>query len=193
MGEGPFAARQRIGPVPARAWRLTCCTSEPSTANTMGTFGTQSRVWSWKKRVTFDVPPALFETTGFLLAMAGAESRRRWVEWLAEWDLRPSHYSALMVLGERGAVSQQELGGMIGVDPRNLVPVIDVLERQRLVERRPHASDRRRNALDLTQAGRSLLKMLSASGRTLENEMLSGLDANEQATLQKLLLKLVRD
>jgi DNA-binding MarR family transcriptional regulator len=139
-----------------------------------------------------EVPPALFESTGFLLAMAGAESRRRWVEWLAEWDLRPSHYSALMVLGERGAQSQQELAGMIAVDPRNLVSVIDHLERKKLVERRAHAADRRRNSLDLTAVGRSLLKRLASSGRDLEDEMLGGLDAKERASLQKVLLKLLR-
>jgi DNA-binding MarR family transcriptional regulator len=138
------------------------------------------------------VPPALFESTGFLLAMAGAESRRRWVEWLAEWDLRPSHYSALMVLGESGPLSQQELAGMISVDPRNLVSVIDHLERKKLVERRPHAADRRRNALDLTAGGRSLLERLAASGRDLEEEMLAGLDKRERASLQKALLKILR-
>jgi DNA-binding MarR family transcriptional regulator len=142
--------------------------------------------------VEVEVPPALFASIGFLLAMAGAESRRRWVEWLAEWDLRPSHYNALMVLGERGALSQQELAGMIAVDPRNLVSVIDHLERKKLVERRAHAADRRRNALDLTAAGRSLLERLAASGRELEDEMLAGLDERERASLQKALLKILR-
>jgi DNA-binding MarR family transcriptional regulator len=142
--------------------------------------------------VEVEVPPALFESTGFLLAMAGAESRRRWVEWLAEWDLRPSHYSALMVLGERGALSQQELAGMIGVDPRNLVSVIDHLEGKKLVERRAHAADRRRNALDLTATGRSLLTRLAASGRDLEDDILAGLDEQERESLQKVLLKLLR-
>jgi DNA-binding MarR family transcriptional regulator len=143
--------------------------------------------------VEVEVPPALFESTGFLLAMAGAESRRRWVDWLAKWELRPSHYSALMVLGQRGTVSQQELAGMVGVDPRNLVPVIDLLEHRKLVGRKPDQADRRRNALELTADGRSLMKELAASGRTLEAEMLAGLDSREKSALQKLLLKLVRN
>ena len=142
--------------------------------------------------VEVEVPPALFNSTGFLLAMAGAESRRRWVDWLAKWDLRPSHYSALMVLGERGAFSQQELAGMIGVDPRNLVSVIDHLERKGLVARRAEVADRRRNALDLTATGRSLLKRLAPSGRDLEDQMLEGLDQKERASLQKALRKILR-
>ena len=81
---------------------------------------------------------------------------------------------------------------MIGVDPRNLVSVIDHLERKGLVERRAHAADRRRNALDLTAAGRSLFERLVASGRDLEDDMLAGLDEQERASLQKVLLKLLR-
>jgi DNA-binding MarR family transcriptional regulator len=142
--------------------------------------------------VEVEVPPALFASTGFLLAMAGAESRRRWVEWLAEWELRPSHYSALMVLGERGSLSQQELAGMIAVDPRNLVSVIDHLERRKLVAREAHRGDRRRNSVVLTRAGKSLLGRLAKSGRDLEEDMLAGLDGRERQELQRLLTKLVR-
>jgi DNA-binding MarR family transcriptional regulator len=142
--------------------------------------------------VSEPIPRAFFESVGFLLAIAGAESRRRWVDWLAKWDLRPSHYSALMVLGERETVSQQELAGMVGIDPRNLVPVLDLLERRGLVGRRPYPADRRRNALELTADGKSLMTRLVVSGRSLEEEMLAGLDETEKATLQKLLNKLVR-
>jgi DNA-binding MarR family transcriptional regulator len=97
-----------------------------------------------------------------------------------------------MVLGERGSVSQQALAAMVSVDPRNLVPVIDLLERRGLVCRRPYPTDRRRNALELTADGRALMTRLAVSGRSLEDEMLAGLDETEKATLQKLLLKLVR-
>jgi DNA-binding MarR family transcriptional regulator len=138
------------------------------------------------------VPEGLFSSTGFLLALAGAESRRRWVDWLAKSDLRPSHYTALMGLGELGTVSQQDLARLIRLDPRNLVPVIDVLERRGLVSRKPSPADRRRNRLDLTPSGRTLLKQLSVSGRVLEEEMLSGLDDRERSALQGLLNKLVR-
>ena len=118
--------------------------------------------------VEVEVSASAFQSTGFLLAMAGAESAAPLGRVAGEADLRPSHYSALMVLGDRGALSQQELAGMIAVDPRNLVSVIDHLEMRGLVERRPHSEDRRRNALELTSAGRSLLARLAASGRELE-------------------------
>jgi DNA-binding MarR family transcriptional regulator len=137
------------------------------------------------------IPEALYESTGFLLAITGAESRRRFVQGLARWDLRPSHYGALMALAELGAMSQRELGRLIGVDPRNLVAIIDLLEARKLAERRPDPTDRRRRALVLTPAGGHLLDQLRRDGAALEQEMLAALDATERATLRSLLLRLV--
>lgn len=137
------------------------------------------------------IPEALYASTGFLLAMVGAESRRRFVQSLAGWDLRPSHYGTLMALSERGAMSQRELGRMIGVDPRNLVAIIDLLEARRLAERQPDAADRRRRAIRLTPAGGELLEELRRGGEALEREMLAPLAPEERATLRTLLLRLV--
>ncbi len=137
------------------------------------------------------VPEALFASTGFLLGLLGGESRRRWAQALERWNLRPSHFGALMVLGELGAASQRELGRMIGIDPRNLVPVIDVIEERGLAERTPDPMDRRRHVIRLTSSGKRLLRQLRRSGDEAEMEMLAALDVSERAALHALLLKLV--
>ena len=140
---------------------------------------------------TLAVPAGLLSSTAFLLAMVGAESRKRWVEGLARWALRPSHFAALMALDEIGPISQQDLARLVGVDPRNLVPVVDLLEQRSLVERQPHPTDRRRHAVRLTPGGQQLLAGLRESGEVLEREMLAALDKSEQNTLRELLLKLL--
>lgn len=136
------------------------------------------------------VPPALYGSTGFLLAMAGAESRRRWAQGLARWQLRPAHYGVLMALQDGGR-SQQELAALVGVDPRNLVPIVDALERRGAVERRPHPTDRRRHEVTLGEAGRELLAQVRSGGESIERDMLAPLDEPERAQLQALLLKLL--
>lgn len=136
-------------------------------------------------------PEALLSSTGFLLAMVGAESRKRWVEGLSRWDLRPSHFAVMMALGETGAISQQDLARLVGVDPRNLVAIIDLLEGRNLVERGRHPADRRRHAVQLTPAGRQLLRALQQSGAALEEEMLAALDEFERTALRELLVKLL--
>jgi DNA-binding MarR family transcriptional regulator len=133
----------------------------------------------------------LLASCGFLLARLGAESRRRFTRFLAEHELAMHDFSVLLVLGEHGALPQQRLSRMIGIDPRNAVPIVDALEARLLVDRRPDPEDRRRYAVALTAAGRRLMERLGESGGHLEAKMLEPLSRPERATLRKLLQKLV--
>jgi DNA-binding MarR family transcriptional regulator len=137
-------------------------------------------------------PPQLLASTGYLLARVGAESRRMWARMLAEHDLTPHHFGVLMALEAAGTATQQQLSRAVGVDPRNAVPVIDALERRRLVERRPDPLDRRRHAVALTAAGRDAVATLRRAGEEVEERMLDCLTATERTALQRTLRKLLR-
>jgi DNA-binding MarR family transcriptional regulator len=50
----------------------------------------------------------------------------------------------------------RELAALLGVDPPNLTPVVDDLERSGLVERQAHPSDRRVKLVVATSAGAAL-------------------------------------
>jgi len=121
------------------------------------------------------------------------ESRKRFVRLLATHELAMHDFSVLLVLGEHGALPQQRLSRLIGIDPRNAVPIIDGLETRLLIERRPDQEDRRRYAVALTSAGRRMMERLGESGAQLEAKMLEPLSVAEQSTLQKLLQKLLTD
>jgi DNA-binding MarR family transcriptional regulator len=49
-----------------------------------------------------------------------------------------------------------ELAALLGMDPPNLTPVIDDLERSGLVERQPHPTDRRVKLVAVTDSGMAL-------------------------------------
>jgi len=66
-------------------------------------------------------------------------------------------------------------------EPSNATYVIDKLENQGLIERRPRATDRRAKQLVLTPDGIELLELLS------EESPLAGLSEREQGQLQDLL------
>ena len=53
-------------------------------------------------------------------------------------------------------ISMRELAGLLGVDPPNLTPVVDDLERAGLVERQAHPSDRRVKLVVATPKGARL-------------------------------------
>jgi DNA-binding MarR family transcriptional regulator len=136
-------------------------------------------------------PPELAASTGYLLARVGAESRRVWTRMLAGHGLTPHHYGVLMVLDQLGSASQQQLSRAIGVDPRNAVPVLDLLQERRLVRRRPDPGDRRRHAVELTPTGRAMLDQLRRDGTEVEEKFLDGLTATERAALHRTLSKLL--
>jgi len=106
--------------------------------------------------------------------------------------LRPAHFGVLMTLGAVSRASQRELRQAMGVDPRNLVGVIDELEEPGLVDREAQPGDRRRDAVCLTPAGRSKLAELQRKGEAAEREPLAGLDAQEKSQLYRLLLKVLQ-
>ena len=126
--------------------------------------------------------------TGYLLARAGAESRRRWAAMLVEHGLTPYDYGVLLGLDELGATGQGDLAARLGVDRRNMVAIVDRIVGRGLVERRPHERDRRRRALVLTATGQGLARDLVEHGARLENELLAGLGARDRVTLRRLLL-----
>ncbi len=137
------------------------------------------------------VPQALLASTGFLLARLGSESRKRFTRGLAKHGLRPSHYGVLMAIAEIGMTSQQQLAEIIGIDPRNAVGIIDLLEERGLAERGVDPTDRRRHGITLTASGRVLLGELRGESDELEREMVADLDAAERVLLHDLLLKLL--
>lgn len=135
-------------------------------------------------------PVGLEASTGYLLARVGSDSRRRWARTLLEEDLTPHHYSALIALAQLGVMSQQQLSHLVGIDPRNAVPVIDQLQARGLLDRNPDPTDRRRNAVTLTNRGKQLLTQLRHDADAAEDELLTPLTTDEQRALHAILTKL---
>ena len=95
--------------------------------------------------------------TGYLLGKVGAVARQRWTATLAQTGVSPNQFLVLMALAETGEVCQQFLAGVIGIDPRNIVPILDSLEARGLVSRETDPADRRRRLIELTSAGRRIV------------------------------------
>ena len=127
----------------------------------------------------------------YLMAKTGSLARQRWSGMLAQLKVSPSQYGVLMALGEAGPLGQQRLAELVGVDPRNAVPIIDALAEQGLVHREVDPVDRRRRVLDLTASGRKLVDDLASVGAEIERDLLSPLTPAEQATLRRMLRALL--
>jgi MarR family transcriptional regulator, lower aerobic nicotinate degradation pathway regulator len=133
------------------------------------------------------------ESNGFLIARIGSESHKRFVDTIAQWDLGMYQQAVLTTLVEltgKGPTSQKQLGDFVGIDPRNLVPVIDSLEERDLVKRLSDSSDRRLSILQLTAKGKSLAEKIRTAGQNLEEKMFACLSDKEKNSFHTLLLKL---
>jgi DNA-binding MarR family transcriptional regulator len=127
----------------------------------------------------------------YLMAKTGSLARQRWAGMLADLKVSPSQYGVLMALGEAGPLGQQHLAELVGVDPRNAVPIIDGLAAHGLVHREVDPVDRRRRVLDLTARGREVVGELASVGAEIERDLLSPLTPAEQATLRHMLRALL--
>jgi DNA-binding MarR family transcriptional regulator len=90
---------------------------------------------------------------------------------LAELDLRPGQFAALMVIDRNRGVTQSEVCATLGIWRTNFVAVIDDLERRGLARRVSSPGDRRSKALALTAAGEQMLQRAAELQRAHETRV----------------------
>lgn len=75
------------------------------------------------------------------------------------WDLSPSQFNILNLLtGESGGVSQIELSRQLLMHRSNVTGLVDRLEKRGLVRRQEVPGDRRAYCVELTEAGRGVMR-----------------------------------
>jgi MarR family transcriptional regulator, organic hydroperoxide resistance regulator len=84
-----------------------------------------------------------------------------------------------------GPMTMRELAERMSCEPSNATFVVDKLEKQSLIERRPHPTDRRARQLVLTKEGTALRERLLEL--LTQDSPLAGLTRKQQHTLQDLL------
>ncbi|PZS14174.1 MAG: MarR family transcriptional regulator [Pseudonocardiales bacterium] len=125
----------------------------------------------------------------FLLAQLGAHAATKFAERIGLHDLTAPQAGILRLLRGNQGISQQELAERLGVLPSRIVAFVDELERVGFVQRVRDESDRRRNALRLTDSGRGALETIARAARAHEADMCAGLTDHEHQQLIDLLAR----
>lgn len=112
---------------------------------------------------------------------------------LRRHDLSWAGFATLFNVWIWGPLETRALAASMGVARPTVSGVADTLERRRLVRRERDARDRRLCRLALTQDGERLIESLYPEFNRGESALTRGLDAEEQATLARLLRRVVRD
>jgi DNA-binding MarR family transcriptional regulator len=97
--------------------------------------------------------------------------------------------AVLAALTDFGSHSQRELSSRLGIDPSDMVKLLDELGTRGWVERTRDVADRRRIQVTITEQGRSALADLNREAEAVQHEVLTPLDEQERAQLHGLLLR----
>lgn len=128
---------------------------------------------------------------GFLLRLAYQKASGNLARQLAGEGVSVARFTALACLAERGALSQNRLGRIAGMEPANIHEMVRAMSREGLVKTRKDPADARRRLVELTRRGRALALKLMARGKVSNDQTLDVLSPAEQARLFRLLRKLV--
>jgi DNA-binding MarR family transcriptional regulator len=104
----------------------------------------------------------LEDVIGFNLRLAQDASFRAFARRAGQPHLKPGRFAALAVIHNNPGLTQMELSRAIARDKSSVTPLIQELQKKKLVTRRPSPIDRRRVTLRLTRAGEAMLRDLTA-------------------------------
>jgi DNA-binding MarR family transcriptional regulator len=111
-----------------------------------------------------------FELSGTALAPLGISGREA---------------AVLRAIDEPYPLSQGEIARKMDVDRTTMVALIDDLQDKGLVQRRQDPDDRRRNVVELTDAGRDTVQRAASVAAQAERDFLSPLSAGDAARFRK--------
>jgi DNA-binding MarR family transcriptional regulator len=136
--------------------------------------------------------PASWESLpSWLLTQTANHAGRLVTDGFSAVHTRGYHYRLLAALEEFGPASQAALGRRSGIHLSDMVAAVNELADRELVERAPDPSDRRRNIISLTAAGKRQLRRLEKQLTKTQDELLAPLSPEERQRLTELLSKLL--
>ncbi|WP_051870782.1 MarR family winged helix-turn-helix transcriptional regulator [Geobacillus vulcani] len=132
-----------------------------------------------------------FRSVGFLLSMAGRAINKKFENAIQETGLKARHLGVLNYLKHLGPLPQNSIAQKLSIDKSTLVPIIDELERQGLVERKRNLKDRRAYDLTITKSGEKKLIQALSIIPDLENAWFASLNDEERSFLHQILTRLL--
>ena len=122
-----------------------------------------------------------------MLSSLGFTVSRRFHEVLGPLELEPGEFALMRAVSASDGEPQNALAERLHISPSWMVAIVDQLERRELLERRPHARDRRVRNLHLTAAGKKLLKQAERRAEQFDAQVSDPLTEPELQQLLDLL------
>ncbi|MEU2926989.1 MarR family transcriptional regulator [Streptomyces sp. NPDC007251] len=133
---------------------------------------------------------AIRSLPSWLLGRAAARGRALVAGALAAEGQKMWHHVVLSAVRDLQPVAQADLGRSVGLDPKDLVGVLNDLQSAGHVLRAPDPRDRRKNAVTLTHDGARLLARCEKAARAANDELLAPLSTAERDQFMGLLIRI---
>ncbi len=127
------------------------------------------------------------ESIGYWIVLASQAFQKALNDELAPHGVTYRQSQVLGWLALEGELSQVELAGRMMIEPATLVGVLDRMQRDRLILRRPSATDRRCKVIRPDQHAHEVWSKVAACARRVRAEATHGLTPRQVASLKKAL------
>jgi len=143
--------------------------------------------------MTTELPKRFTDHPVLLMLTVLKHGRRRAMRQLARErrQMHLPHYAVGAVLTEFGPLSQKEVSERIVMDPSDIVPIIDKMERAHMIRRLRDEKDRRRYMLSLTDRGTEFMGRMDKMVGDKKDDFLAPLTPEERDEFMRILRKLL--
>lgn len=136
-------------------------------------------------------PGDIGDTVGFRLRVAQIAAYRNFEGRFSRYGIAPRYLGLLGIIETHPGQPQSRLAEAIALKRSSLVPIIDRLEADRLVERRSAPADRRYKSVWLTAKGKRVVSELKARALAEEEKLTAGMTPTDRQALLDLLSRLI--
>ena len=138
-----------------------------------------------KSKSKFDYPMSVNREALVSIIKTSSMLLRLSDRFFAPFKTTDIQFNILMILknSTHEGISQQELSEKLVVTKSNVVGLVDRMERQGLVERKAHPTDRRFNQIVITQKGRELVEKVEIHYYKEVDRMMAGLSESEKRAI----------
>ncbi|WP_017934511.1 MarR family winged helix-turn-helix transcriptional regulator [Nocardioides sp. Iso805N] len=139
-----------------------------------------------------DLEPEPQRYTGYLIRRAQQLHVAAWMRTVST-EISTVQYSALVVLDQRGTMSQRELCDAIDLDRSTIADMVARMERRGLVVRTTDPDDGRRKAVELSEHGRAERRRLRPLVEQVEGILTDALSVHTRNALRDGLRRMLAD
>ncbi|MCA9247811.1 MAG: MarR family transcriptional regulator [Planctomycetales bacterium] len=139
------------------------------------------------------IPYDFEASVGYWITITAHRYQQRLNEVLAPYDITFRQFQVLGWLVYEGELSQNELAERLMIEPPTLAGILDRIQRDGWIERRPCPSDRRRRIVCLTAAAQPIWRQVVDCLRAIRSEAAGDMTDEEVATLISLLRRIQKN